>query len=293
VIPPAIALEGVVWVGRSGRVLDGATFEVIPGEVVAVVGPEGSGKTTLLRIAAGVLRPHAGHACVGTWSATDPQTRRIVGYAPQNPAWPRAFTVREALEYWARFHVRGTTRPMVRDALGLAGLEEDGDQRIVDADTGVRRRLALAQAVLGGRRVLILDGFLGGLDAELRQELAWRLESRAAQGVAVLLAADSVDTVERVATRVLLLRQGRVVRSAAPSALLAERVLEVVLERPPLTAPAGFRVTRFGLEADLKRVTPEAALALCRAHRLSVRASHVRLKSLDELTLEASLTVAR
>ena len=112
-------------------------------------------------------------------------------------------------------------------------------------------------------------------------------------GVAVLLAADSLDTVERVAARVLLLRQGRVVRSAAPSALLAERVLEVVLERPPLTAPAGFRVTRFGLEADLKRVTPEAALALCRAHRLSVRASHVRLKSLDELTLEASLTVAR
>ena len=103
--------------------------------------------------------------------------------------------------------------------------------------------------------------------------------------VAILLSAGSLEAVERVATRVLLLRRGRVVRVASPSTLLGERVLEVVLDRPALAAPTGFRLTPFGLQADLSRVTPEAALATCRAHRLAVRASHVRLKSLEELAV--------
>jgi ABC-type multidrug transport system ATPase subunit len=217
--------------------------------------------------------------------ANDARVRKIVGYAPQDPAWLAAFTVRELLEYWGRFHVRGNPAPAVRDALTVAGLEANADDPICTADVSVRRRLALAQAVLGGRRVLVLDELLTGLDPAVRQELAWRLESRAAAGVAVLLAAGSLETVERVATRVLVLRHGRVARVAAPSTLLSERVLEVILDRPALAAPYGFRLTPFGLQADLCRVTPEAALATCRAHRLAVRASHVRTKSLEELAV--------
>lgn len=283
-IPPAISLSRVGWVGRTGRVLDGVDVEVVPGEIVAVVGAPASGKTTLLRVAAGITRPHAGTARVGSWEATDPDARRIVGYAPQDPAWLAAFTVRELLEYWGRFHVRGDPAAAVRDALAVAGLEANAADAIRNADAGVRRRLALAQAVLGGRRVLILDELLTGLDPALAQELAWRIESRTAAGVAVLISAGALEAVERVATRVVLLSRGRVVRAGAPSALMSERVLDVVLERPPLAAPAGFRLTPFGLRADLNRVTPEAVLAACRAHRLAVRASHVRHKSLEELS---------
>ena len=284
-IPAAISLSQVTWVGRTGRVLDAVDAEVIPGEVVAVVGATGSGKSTLLRVAAGITRAHAGHARVGSWDATDARVRKIVGYAPQDPAWLAAFTVREQLAYWGRFHVRGDPAPAVRDALAVAGLESHADDPISAADGPVRRRLALAQAVLGGRRVLVLDELLTGLEHAVRQELAWRLESRAAAGVAILLSAGSLDVVERLATRVLVLRQGRVARVAAPSALLSERVLEVILDRPALAAPSGFRLTPFGLQADLSRVTPEAALATCRAHRLAVRASHVRTKSLEELAV--------
>ncbi|HEU5465867.1 MAG TPA: ABC transporter ATP-binding protein [Gemmatimonadales bacterium] len=284
-IPPAISLSQVTWVGRTGRVLDGVDAEVIPGEVVAVVGGAGTGKSTMLRVAAGIARAHAGQARVGSWDAKDARVRKIVGYAPQDPAWLAAFTVRELLEYWGRFHVRGSPVTAVRDALAVSGLELHADDPISAADVSVRRRLALAQAVLGGRRVLVLDELLTGLDPAVRQELAWRLESRAAAGVAILLSAGSLEAVERVATRVLVLRHGRVARVAAPTALLAERVLDVILDRPALAAPSGFRLTPFGLQVDLSRVTPEAALATCRAYRLSVRASHVRAKSLEELAV--------
>src|SRR4029077_16233796 len=101
--PAAVSRPRGGWVGRTGRVLDGVDVEVIPGEVVAVVGASASGKTTLLRVAAGITRAHAGQARVGSWEATDSRARRIVGYAPQDPAWLAAFTVRELLEYWGRF----------------------------------------------------------------------------------------------------------------------------------------------------------------------------------------------
>jgi len=93
---------------------------------------------------------------------------------------------------------------------------------------------------------------------------------------------------ERLGTgRVLVLRAGRVVRAGQLASLLAERVLEVILDTPPPEPPPGFRVTAAGLEAPLAGRTPEAALALCHAHRLAVRASRVRVKSLEEIVLDA------
>ena len=89
------------------------------------------------------------------------------------------------------------------------------------------------------------------------------------------------------ASRVLILARGRVVREGSMPGLLRERVLEVVLDAPPREPPPGFRVTVFGLETELGGGTVEAALALCRAHRLAVRASRVRLKSLEDVVLDA------
>jgi hypothetical protein len=76
------------------------------------------------------------------------------------------------------------------------------------------------------------------------------------------------------------------VRAGPLPALLGERVLEVILDAPPPEAPPGFKLTDAGIEAPLAGRTVESALALCRAHRLAVRASRVRVKSLEEIVLE-------
>jgi len=91
---------------------------------------------------------------------------------------------------------------------------------------------------------------------------------------------------ERLAARVLVMRDGRIVRAGPLASLLEERVLEVILDAPPPEPPPGFRVTAAGIEAPLAGRTVEAALALCRAHRLPVRATRVRVKSLEEVVLE-------
>ena len=80
---------------------------------------------------------------------------------------------------------------------------------------------------------------------------------------------------------------GPVVSDPPVAALPRTRVLEVVLDRVPNRAPPGFRVTPGGLEIDLVDGTVEGALALCRAHRLAVRASRVRYRSLEDAVLEA------
>jgi len=256
--------------------LDLVSLALLPGEIIGIVGPSGAGKTTLLRVAAGLVVPERGTVRCDA-----------AGYAPEGPVFPPALTVREILAYYARFHTTGRARrALVHDALELAGLAPAADTRSAALGRDLHK-LALAQAVLGGRRVLLLDETLSGLDPLARRDLCARVAHLAATGVAVLLAARDLGALERVAGRVLVLRAGRIVRAGPLAALLAERVLEVILDTPPPEPPPGFRVTAAGIEAPLAGRTPEAALALCHAHRLAVRASRVRVKSLEEIVLDA------
>ena len=264
-------------VSRMPR-LASVSLALLPGEVIGVVGPAGAGKTTLLKVAAGLVAPQRGTV----WACG------TAGYAPEAPVFPPALTVREVLAYYARFHARGARRrALVHDALEFSGLAPAADARAAALGRADLQRLALAQATLGGRRVLLLDETLSGLDPIARRDLCGRVAHLAATGVAVLLAARDLSALERVAGRVVIMRAGRIVRAGSLAALLAERVLEVFLDSPPPEPPPGFRVTATGVEAPLGGRTPEAALALCRAHRLAVRASRVRVKSLEEIVLDA------
>jgi len=274
----------------SARGVGPVSLALLPGEIAGLVGPAGAGKTTLLRLVGGILRPVTGEVRVWGMSATDPGVRRLIGYSRDNPAFPSGLTVQEVLLYYARLHcaLSNGRRPqgLVRDALENAGLAYAGEIRIDALSRGDLHRLSLAQAALGARRVLVLDEIFAGLDAIARRDLCGRIARLAADGVAVLVTSRDPAVLERLAARVLVMRDGRIVRAGPLATLLGERVLEVILDAPPTEPPPGFRITETGLEAPLAGRTVEAALALCRAHRLPVRASRVRVKSLEEVVLE-------
>ncbi|MFN2570906.1 MAG: ATP-binding cassette domain-containing protein [Gemmatimonadales bacterium] len=272
------------------RALRGVSLALLPGEIAGVVGPAGTGKTTLLQVAAGHLRPHVGEARVCGVRVTDPSARRLAGFAADHAVFPPAITARELLTYYARLHCatnrERTSVGLVREALELAGLGAAADRCGEELSRAEAQRLALAQAALGGRRVLLLDEIFSGLDTLARRDLRGRIARLAAGGMAVLMTARDPTVLERLAARVLVLREGRIVRAGPLATLLGERVLEVILDAPPAEPPPGFRVTASGIEAPLAGRTVEAALALCHAHRLPVRASRVRVKSLEEIVLE-------
>ncbi len=277
-----------------GHGVAGISLALLPGEIAGLVGPAGAGKSTVIRIAAGCLRPENGELRVWGARVEAPAARQLIGYAADNAVFPAAVTVREVLSYYARLHCAANAeraprrlRGLVREALELSGLAGEAGTRVEALSRADLHRLGLAQAVLGGRRVLLLDEVLsGGLDAIARRDLRGRIAGLAASGVAVLITSRDPAALERLAARVLVLREGRIVRAGPLATLLGERVLEVILDCPPAEPPPGFRVTAAGLEASLTGRTVEAALALCRAHRLPVRASRVRVKSLEEVVLE-------
>jgi ABC-2 type transport system ATP-binding protein len=275
----------------SDRRLGPVSLALLPGEIAGLVGPAGAGKTRLLRVTAGAVRSRTGEVRVWGMRVTDPAARRLLGYAADSAAFPCALTVQEVLMYYARLHCAASNarapRGLVREALEIGGLAAAADLRVDALGRADLHRLSFAQAAMGERRVLLLDETLSGLDAFACRDLRGRIARLAAEGVAVLITSRDPAALERLAARVLVLRDGRIVRAGPLATLLGERILEVILDAPPAEPPPGFRVTSAGLEAPLTGRTVEAALALCRAHRLPVRASRVRVKSLEEIVLEA------
>ena len=195
------------------------------GGVLGVLGPNGAGKTTLLRIAATVLAPDSGRLRL---LGSDPggsdgrlAIRRRLGYLPQEPGFHRAFTAFEFVDYVAILKEmvdRRARHAEVRRVLGLVGLEREAQWKIKKLSGGMRRRLALALALLGDPDLLVLDEPTVGLDPE--QRLRFRaLVSEHAEGRTVLLSTHQTEDVAALCPRVVVLVEGRVRFDGTPRRL--------------------------------------------------------------------------
>lgn len=208
------AIEVTRLVKSFGTVcaVDDVSFQVEPGETVALLGPNASGKTTTLRCVAGLSRPDSGRVVVaGNDLERHPRdARRTFAFLPQHASFPGSVTVREVLWFHAR--LRGVDESRVDAALRQAGLDGGVESRRVDElSGGMRQRLALAVAALPDCQVMLLDEPTASLDpqAAIRfRELAgeWR-----SQGRVLLLSTHVLDDVQELADRVVVLVEGRLV----------------------------------------------------------------------------------
>jgi ABC-2 type transport system ATP-binding protein len=220
------------------RALAGVTLDLRPG-VIGLLGPNGAGKTTLLRLLATALPPTGGQVRVMGLNPQAPAERtgirRQLGYLPQEVGFPRGFTAFGYVDYiallkeWNRPAARHAEVRRVLDLVGLSGL---GSKRIRSMSGGQRRRLALAQALLGSPQVLILDEPTTGVDPEQRVTLRSVLAEIARTSV-VLLSTHQTDDVAALCQRVIVLDRGRVRYDGPVTALVGQAAGRVWLADGP------------------------------------------------------------
>jgi ABC-2 type transport system ATP-binding protein len=226
---------------RYGAVqaLDGVNFELSAG-ITGLLGPNGAGKTTLLRCLATVLAPDTGDIDILGFdpdkASQRTEVRRRLGYMPQEPGFYQSFTCFDFLDYLGilKEHVEASGRhEEVRAALARTGLEQKSNVKIKKLSGGMRRRLALAQALIGSPPFLVLDEPTAGLDPEQRFRFR-ELISDLSESRIVLLSTHQTEDVSAICDRVLVMDQGRIVFDGSPRQLAGVAAGKVWLtdERP-------------------------------------------------------------
>lgn len=215
--------------GRASPTLLDVDLEVGPGECWGLVGPNGSGKSTLLRILAGVTSPLSGVATVSGAPVGSHRARAACGYAPESIDWPAAMRVQDALgELAALSSVRGVMGRVER-VTALLGLAEILPRRFGTLSLGQARRVVIAQALLDDPQLILLDEAFSGLDSLVLHDLLEDLHLRLAGGVGIVLATHRLEDLVGLATHVVVLQGGRVVRHG-----LAEDILDGLSGRDSL-----------------------------------------------------------
>ena len=200
------------WRGRSVAALDGLDLRVEPGEVFGLLGPNGAGKTTTVKILLGLTRPTAGSARLFGLSASDPASRRRVGYLPEGHRFPGYLTARQTLSIFGRMSGvdSGPLERRIPELLERVRLTDWTDVRVKKFSKGMTQRLGLATALVHDPDVLLLDEPTDGVDPVGRREIRDLLQEEAARGKAILLNSHLLSEVERMCGRVAVLRAGRV-----------------------------------------------------------------------------------
>src|SRR4051794_39925092 len=225
-MPTIVLADGVCKRLGTTRALGGVSLALGHG-ITGLLGPNGAGKTTLMRILATVLRPDAGQIRIFGREPADPAARpdirRRPGYMPQEPGFHQRFTAFEFVDYVAilkELTERRARHDEVRRVLGLVGLDDVMHKRIKALSGGMRRRVIIAQALLGDPRLLVLDEPTGGLDPE--QRLRFReLVSVFAERHTLVLATHQTEDVAALCQKVVVIDRGGVLFDGTPAALAA------------------------------------------------------------------------
>lgn len=213
----ALAAHGLVKRFGDKTAVDRLELEVPKGSWFGVVGPNGAGKTTSIRMIVGLLRPDEGAVFVnGTPVWPDPtQVKRMVGVLPDDLRLFERLTGEELLLYIGL--LRGLDREAVitrsRQLLDVLGLERAANDLVADYSTGMRKKVALAAALLHSPSVLILDEPFESVDPVSSRVIVEVLQHYRSTGGTILFSSHVMDTVERLCDHVAIVSAGRVVRS--------------------------------------------------------------------------------
>ena len=201
--------------------VDDVSFELVPGEVFGLLGPNGGGKTTTLRMVAGLIRPTSGEVRidgVAVTAATSARLRSRIGFLTEAPGLWDQFSVRQTLLVYARLHGLESPDRAVDRSLEMFDLGDRAADHTARLSKGLKQRVALARALLHDPPVLLLDEPTAGLDPESARRVRDLIQRLRHERRAVVISTHNLDEVDRIADRVAVLR-GRLLALDTPAAL--------------------------------------------------------------------------
>ena len=253
-MPPALSVSGLEKTYGSVRALTGVDIEVGEGELVGLLGPNGAGKSTLVKIACGLVTPTAGAAAVCGAPAGSVEAHRELGYLAELFRFPDWCTGEELLVLHQKLAESEGGAAERGELLELVGLADAGGRRIGTMSKGMQQRLGLAQALIGGPRMLLLDEPTSALDPAGRRTVRALLEELRGRGVSVLLNSHLLSEVELVCDRVAIIARGAVVAAGTPAELSHAGGVEV-------ETASGARLFREARREDAPRIVRELVAA--------------------------------
>lgn len=212
-------------------VLDEVSLDIAAGERVALLGHNGAGKSTLMKLVLGLIHAEGGRIEVAGQAPGSPVARALTAYLPENAAFHPAITGREQLRYYLR--LRGQPVAQADELLAKVGLSEAATRRIGTYSKGMRQRVGLAQALIGGPRLMVLDEPTSGLDPVSRREFYALLDDLAAKGTAILLSSHALSELEARTDRMVILAKGKQVAQGTLTDLRNEAALPLTVTITP------------------------------------------------------------
>ncbi|MFG0306938.1 MAG: ABC transporter ATP-binding protein [Phycisphaerales bacterium JB040] len=211
------------WMRPNAKAVDALDMLVYPKEIFGLLGPNGSGKSTTIKMILGLLRPTSGRVMVFGKPPTDVQTKKRIGYLPEESYLYPFLNARETLEYYAKlFEIDPKTRTRrIDELLDMVGLQHAQFRPVREYSKGMQRRIGIAQALINDPDLLILDEPTTGLDPIGTRQVKDLILELGRRGKTVILSSHLLADVEDVVDRMVILYGGRVRGEGTCDELLA------------------------------------------------------------------------
>jgi daunorubicin resistance ABC transporter ATP-binding subunit len=212
--------------GKDILAVDGISFRVRKGEIFGFLGPNGAGKSTTIKILTTLLEKSSGKATIDNLDidADQAKVRRIIGYCSQEVGVDDDLTARENLMLQCSFHhiPKDKAKRKTEELLQKVRLTEAADRRLRTFSGGMRKRLDLASSLVSDPEVLFLDEPTTGLDPQSRQDVWEYVKQLNKQGITIFLTTQYMEEADRLADRLCIVDQGKIVAEGTPVDLKAQ-----------------------------------------------------------------------
>src|SRR5512135_1195152 len=220
-----IKVQNLAKVFGTKRAVDDVSFSFNRGEVLGFLGPNGAGKSTTMRVITGFLPPSAGSVSVGGFDIVEHPipARRLIGYLPENAPAYTDMTVHGFLNFAAEIRgLRGEARKQaVNRVVEMCFLESVVHQSVETLSKGYRHRTCFAQSIIHDPEVLVLDEPTDGLDPNQKHEVR-QLIKRMGEETASIFSTHTLEEVDAVCTRAIIIDRGQIVANGTPAELRAK-----------------------------------------------------------------------